>query len=245
MEPIRLGLLLPGGRPVGEGIRNAQRAPVMTARGETIAIVKDLPLSELAIELFCALLGRELNLPVPEPLLVVNPAGSALMSGSVDMGYPSLHQPALAPHLALLAALLQQWPSLIPAACFDEWIANPDRHGGNLLFDGRDFWLIDHGLALRCAPGDPVKNRLMAIAIEIRTDELARQRLKREIFMLYQTYTEGLITAVKDAMNAAKVLQDAGNEIEHCQWFLQQRLLSLSNMTALRIRTAQDDLYGC
>lgn len=245
MEPIRLGLLLPGGRPVGEGIRHAQRAPVMTARGETVAIVKELPLPELPIEMFCALLGRELNLPVPEPLLVVNPAGSALMSGSVDMGYPSLHQPALAPHLALLAILLQQWPSLIPAACFDEWIANPDRHGGNLLFDGRDFWLIDHGLALRCAPGDTVKNQLMTIAIEIRTDELARQRLKREIFVLYQTYTEGLITAVNDAMRAVKVLQNAGNEIERCQWFLQQRLLSLSNMTALRIRTAQEDLYGC
>ncbi|MBK8752255.1 MAG: hypothetical protein IPL99_11715 [Candidatus Competibacteraceae bacterium] len=181
MDSLRLGMLLPGGRPVGDGINHAQRAPVLTRQGEVMAIVKELPLYELITEILCALLGRELNLPIPEPLLVIDPAQQLLVAGSVDVGYPSLHQPVLAAHLPLIAALLQGWPALVRSACFDEWIANPDRHGGNLLFDGQGFWLIDHGLALRVDPATVTVNHLMTTAIAARTDELARQRLKREV----------------------------------------------------------------
>ncbi|MBK8754921.1 MAG: hypothetical protein IPL99_26295 [Candidatus Competibacteraceae bacterium] len=46
------------------------------------------------------------------------------------MGYPSLHQPVLAAHLPLIAALLKGGRRWFAPPVFDEWIANPDRHGG-------------------------------------------------------------------------------------------------------------------
>jgi hypothetical protein len=36
-------------------------------------------------------------------------------------------------------------------AALDELLANPDRHVGNVLFDGRAWWLIDHERALQPA----------------------------------------------------------------------------------------------
>lgn len=242
MESIRLGVLLPGGRPVGDGINRAYRAPVATRNGEIIAIVKELHPHELIIETICAMLGRELDLPIPEPLLVIDESRQMLVAGSVDVGYPSLHQPALAPYLRVLSGLLLQWPKLVQAACFDEWIANPDRHGGNLLFDGNGFFLIDHGLALRGVPEAPVDNHLMTAAMAARTDDLARQRLKRETAMFYQTYTEDMVLAVGNIVTAIDALKMTSQEIDRCLQFLRQRLLSLTAMTALRIRTSQGDL---
>src|SRR5690606_22477174 len=38
------------------------------------------------------------------------------------------------------------WADLGHLYAFDSWIANIDRHPGNLLFGGKDeIWLIDHG----------------------------------------------------------------------------------------------------
>lgn len=242
MGKVLLGMLLPGSRIVGDGINQAKRAPVATARGEIVAIIKELPQREVVVEIFCALLGRELGLPIPEPLLVADPTREIVLIGSVDVGYPSLHQPVLAPYLPILSALLKQWPQIVPAACFDEWIANPDRHGGNLLFDGIGFWLIDHGLAMRCEPADSVNNHLMTAAVAARTDDLARQRLKREIDVMYQAYTAELMEAVGATMRGTNTLKMMEHEISRCLLFLPQRLLSLSKITALRIRTAQGDL---
>jgi len=242
MESVRLGVLLPGGRPVGDGIHHAVRAPVATLQGDVIAILKDVPAHELIIETFCALLGRALNLPIPEPLLVIDEARQALVAGSIDVGYPSLHQPVLTPYLPLLSALLAQWPELVPAACFDEWIANPDRHGGNLLFDGHAFWLIDHGLAMRGQPTDATDNHLMAIAVAARTNDLARQRLKREVLGYYRTYTEETAMEIGQALASIDALNPVMMEIENSVRFLRQRLLSLTAMTTLRIRTSQGDL---
>ncbi|CDH43792.1 hypothetical protein [Candidatus Contendibacter odensensis] len=244
MDSLRLGMLLPGGRPVGDGINHAQRAPVLTRQGEVMAIVKELPLYELITEILCALLGRELNLPIPEPLLVIDPAQQLLVAGSVDVGYPSLHQPVLAAHLPLIAALLQGWPALVRSACFDEWIANPDRHGGNLLFDGQGFWLIDHGLALRVDPATVTVNHLMTTAIAARTDELARQRLKREVTQIYASYTDDLLLAAEQIIATADIL-NAAIPLNQGLHFLRRRWLALNSMTALRIRTTQGDLdYG-
>lgn len=36
------------------------------------------------------------------------------------------------------------------AIAFDEWIANQDRHVGNILYDGgKEYMLIDNNLAMR------------------------------------------------------------------------------------------------
>jgi hypothetical protein len=41
---------------------------------------------------------------------------------------------------------LSKWPGLGNLYAFDSWVANVDRHPGNLLLSGADaVWLIDHG----------------------------------------------------------------------------------------------------
>ena len=58
---------------------------------------------------------------------------------------------------------LLQWPTLLAAIAFDEWIANGDRTASNLLYMGpKDFCLIDHGEALPSGIGPNTKcaNRL-------------------------------------------------------------------------------------
>jgi hypothetical protein len=51
----------------------------------------------------------------------------------------------------MIMEFLSRWAELPKACVFDEWIANEDRHDGNILTNGLEFWLIDHGLALNTA----------------------------------------------------------------------------------------------
>ncbi|MBK8754920.1 MAG: hypothetical protein IPL99_26290 [Candidatus Competibacteraceae bacterium] len=74
MDSLRLGMLLPGGRPGGDGINHAQRAPVLTRQGEVMAIVKELPLTNGSLKFFvrhwdAVSICQFLNL-----LLVIDPA---------------------------------------------------------------------------------------------------------------------------------------------------------------------------
>lgn len=52
------------------------------------------------------------------------------------------------PGQARLLGAITVWPPLGRLYGFDAWIANVDRHAGNILFGSRaDAWLIDHGHA--------------------------------------------------------------------------------------------------
>lgn len=127
-------------------------------------VFKDLNLQQLVNELLAAVLGRELGLPVPTPYLGFAPTGvlSAKMcpltngSGhlvfvSEDVGTPNLAQQVQFGGNSLglfLVDALRNWVSLGNLYAFDAWIANTDRHMGNLLIDGpTNIWLIDHGHA--------------------------------------------------------------------------------------------------
>lgn len=112
-------------------------------------VFKDLNLQQLVNELLAAVLGRELGLPVPTPYLGFAPAGvlSAKMcplsngSGhlvfvSEDVGTPNLAQQVQCGGGmlgAILVDVLRNWVSLGNLYAFDAWIANTDRHMGNLL----------------------------------------------------------------------------------------------------------------
>ncbi len=113
--------------------------------------------SFLAAELLGALLALSAGLPTPQPYVLRIDAGmlegSRFRPGAAtqpllcvathDMGGASFAQ-LLAEHSDSARALLRQWHALLPATAFDEWIANPDRNFGNLLFVARELWLIDH-----------------------------------------------------------------------------------------------------
>lgn len=135
------------------GLNQSSRCIVQTDDGDVEAFVKRLNDSrKLVVELACSILGRRLGLPVPEPLVVFIPAGfggPSLAFGGTAIAHPNLMVWLKQPNQRAVFDRLRGWQQLVPAACFDEWIANCDRHEGNLIFDGGStFWLIDHDLAI-------------------------------------------------------------------------------------------------
>ena len=127
-------------------------------------VFKDLNIQQLVNELLAATIGRELGLPVPNPYLGFAPRGvltakmcplsngtGHLVFVSEDVGTPNLAQQVQAGGAlvgAILVDALRNWVSLGNLYAFDAWIANTDRHPGNLLIDGpANIWLIDHGHA--------------------------------------------------------------------------------------------------
>lgn len=124
------------------------------------AYIKDLSPTEIANETLASVLARAAGLPTPELFLAdaapsVFPATRApslgsssvrLVVASADAHVPPIGQRINAGQRP--ARLVRQWSRLDEAICFDEWIANADRHPGNLLFDGASrFIMIDHSHA--------------------------------------------------------------------------------------------------
>lgn len=122
--------------------------------------VKVLPVNARSIEAVCAWLAREIELPVPEPMLLDMPAsrmprGCAWPFGT-DQHATCFATWAVENALSLsnvssdvAMALIDKWGSLPAAAVFDQLIANDDRTEGNILLGPRrDLWLIDHGRSL-------------------------------------------------------------------------------------------------
>lgn len=113
----------------------------------------------LVAEVVCALLGRAVGLPIPEPFVVAIHKGSLPRSrftksgntiyafGCLALGGQDFAQ-LLHRDSTTSLELLLQWEHLLPAAAFDEWTANVDRNLGNIVFAAQSLWLIDHAEAL-------------------------------------------------------------------------------------------------
>lgn len=198
---IRKALLLPGSSPVGIGITGAQRGVADTG-DETIAVIwKPVPTAELAAELFCAVLARELALPAPEPFLLFDPVEGRYLFGSADLEYPnSLRRFNVNPSnpsfaaVAALKSIIVGWSRAREVAAFDEWIHNRDRNLGNLLYVTNDeFAIIDHGKSLDVDPSYPTANTLCSIL----ADECADPRALRSLLKSMQR-----VAAAFDMMHA-------------------------------------------
>ncbi|MBL8591873.1 MAG: hypothetical protein JNK01_04260, partial [Devosia sp.] len=141
-------------------VNDTYKGQVLTTDGKTAqAIIKDLPLRELANEVMAAALGAALKLDIPaacigyvtdeELVATKSPRvpGGALVFVSLDVSTPSFahvvngHRGGAAV-LTLLKALISRG-QIGRCYGFDSWAANTDRHIGNLLFDGNGRpWLI-------------------------------------------------------------------------------------------------------
>lgn len=165
-EPIAgvgFATLLAGATPFNAGnVNDTYRAQVLLGDGRiAMAIVKDLDQRQLANELLASTLAKAVGLPTPDVYLaVVRPAilplskapalqdGNRIAFASADVRSPSVvfryrENPSLE---ASLLQTISSWGGLGRCYGFDTWIANIDRHAGNLLFGGpKDVWLIDHG----------------------------------------------------------------------------------------------------
>lgn len=175
MPHIRRGILTSVLGPADEGIRGSVRGFVSLGDSSLEAYIKLVEPREVLVECICALLARQLNLEAPEPLLVWVPGAltgtgaDTLAFGSVTITHGNLRPWFAQLGNSAVIRRLREWVDLVPAACFDEWIANSDRHGGNILFDGKDtFWLIDHGMAIAAnlSADQAVQNLLFGVATE-------------------------------------------------------------------------------
>ncbi len=164
MYQIELARVLPGAIPFSHGnINDTYRGLILTTNGQVrSAILKDLSTIELANELLATCLIRSSGLPTPEVYLTLATPNNLMASkgpiwegegrlvfASVDVKTPNITRRAQILDDFGQRLLLQEfasWVDLGKLYGFDAWVANIDRHPGNLLFGNSDeVWLIDHG----------------------------------------------------------------------------------------------------
>lgn len=158
MEEIQFSVMLKGAKVIKDDEHSItwKTHVQLASREVTVAYVKRIPIRKVFIESVCATLGRALGLPIPPPILVlishevlpemVPKEQNWLAFGSKDTDLFSIKRYV---HDDRVWERLKDFPQLLDLGCFDEWIGNPDRHQGNILFDGKDkFSFIDHDKAI-------------------------------------------------------------------------------------------------
>lgn len=151
---VKIGRIISDSEPIGEGINDSFRCVACCGDEEYPVIAKYLKPIEIIKELICSILGRTLNLPIPEPILLLD-SKDVFCFGSIDIGYPNLYHflNSKDPFYLEFHSVIKNWDDIESAAFFDEFIINADRHSGNLLFNGKNIMMIDHGLSI---PSDEV-----------------------------------------------------------------------------------------
>lgn len=160
---VGVATLLAGATPFKAGnVNETYRAQIRLSDESTaMAIVKDLDLRQLTNELLASTLARAVGLPTPNVYLTLArpdvisldkapslPDGNRIMFASADVKVPSvvfqyLQDPG---SMGSLLSSIISWDGLGRCYGYDTWIANIDRHTGNLLFGNpKEVWLIDHG----------------------------------------------------------------------------------------------------
>jgi hypothetical protein len=109
----------------------------------------------LVAELLCAVIARMLGLPAPEAFVVAVPPGvltgsnavaNMLYVGTLDVGGSTFSQLLRADSVSA-SNILRKWEHLVPVTVLDEWLANPDRNWGNILYVANTLHIIDHAEA--------------------------------------------------------------------------------------------------
>ena len=250
MDELLIGRLLPGSTRIDVGnINPVWRGNVLLQGYRRQMYVKSVPSRTLAVEVVCALMGRVLGLPIPRPAIVlVSPEAlpgshteNTLFFGSESVENPDLKQWMAKDHDGTIAHLMR-WSKLIDAGCFDELIANADRHGGNILFGGNNkFSLIDHSEAMLpfiSASDSAAQNVLLQCASEGKQEkELHGVYIKAQAATYpypAATISLQLIATLEELTNST----DASTLLE----FLDQRIHSLMVLISERIGYRQSAL---
>lgn len=163
MRAIGFGTVIAGVRPFSfnGNVNDTFRGEILCEDQQIVsAFIKDLPIKQLFNELVAAAVGKALDLPLPDPLLAVA-TPDVLAAKHVRYGKTGAHLVFASvaadakPVLQLIRESgrwnhvidrLAEWQELGCMYGFDSWIANIDRHQGNLLLGGDDeIWMIDHG----------------------------------------------------------------------------------------------------
>ena len=158
---IQMGNVVPGAKLLNaedRGVNETFIGFVDVPTGRLRAYIKIMAGRQIVNELLATTLGRSLGLQIPEGFLVrVRPedlpdstllaahGAEALVFASREVSCPDLRRRVNEDGADVISTLLAGWGNWASAMTFDEWVANIDRHPGNILF-GRsgDIWLIDH-----------------------------------------------------------------------------------------------------
>lgn len=227
VRQVELGHVAGDLAPLDSGDRgiNSSETFIGTVDGEfgrKRAYIKVLPSHQLANELVCATVGLEIGLSIPDPyLLEVTPEdlpASRLLRekdallyayGSADANHPSLRR-KMDGSCELNYALLAGWRDWKKSATFDQWIANRDRHGGNILMESAEsMWLIDHDHALT-GPRWTAQGLLPEVVVANRVLGCFGKAMsldkKMEVIQEIQGYIVGLEAVnVSDVLTASRV----------------------------------------
>jgi len=251
-------LLLPGAALLPEeqkGVNETYRGPIETAAGRTFAYVKLLDVKELINELVSSVLGRTLGLPIPpgyivlvsrddypeSEFLLTQGQDKALAFGVQAIGHPDLKRRIRIEGEFVLRELVQTWTGWCDAMTFDEWIANVDRHVGNLLLGAPgEVWLIDHSHAFtgpRWTPGDlqpavAVENQIAKfVAPRLALPERHRA-LRRATEISEECKKIDADEALKEGFTAAFAADD---ELQALRNFIAKRVDELVRLISMRV----------
>ncbi|ATI44563.1 HipA family kinase [Vibrio parahaemolyticus] len=252
---VELVTMLPGAQKVDDqNLNPTWKAHVITSEGtDRVAFVKLIEPRKIFVECFCALVGRNLGLPIPKPM-VVNvlhdalpcslPVGTtSLAFGSEDASHPSFRR-TIQQNEPEAMKLIRAYSKILEVSIFDEWISNGDRNIGNILFDGKSiFNFIDHELALPQGTNkDTVAsdNQLLRACFGIlsefekhRASSKAKKNIKPELDAVdLKTALDNCLPSVYYSSIDATLIKD----------ILQSRLLTVTNHVDLRIGLKQQGL---
>jgi len=168
LPEVCLATLLPPASRVTGSATEVWKGFIRThASGDIEAFIKVLPAQQIVSEVAASLLGRALKLPIPTPYLVRVTKSSLPLSNVWNnvfndvIAFATEQAPGSQFYRYIEAGSvgmerLRKWHMFKKTALFDEWIANGDRHRGNILFNGVDkFWLIDHSHAFTSESWQP------------------------------------------------------------------------------------------
>jgi len=244
---VNLATVLPGAKPFKENnVNDTFSGQILTDRGDVRgAIIKDINIRELANELIAGVLARAIGLPIPDFFLAVvkgadleikkGPVlsdGNRLVFASADVKVPNLSyriKSTFPNHCQILGELID-WRQLGSLYAFDAWVANVDRHPGNLLLGGQgEIWLIDHGYclsgpnwaAIDLVPNIAYRNRLSEWLTGCLTPSQRNSRISEADDLMATAKTIDLAELPENS-HAVDFLSDA--DLKAAQDFLSERI---------------------
>lgn len=252
VKPWKIAVALPGGNQILGSMNRLWLAPCRLADGgDVMAYIKALDERRLCIELICAAVGNAMGVPCPAPLLVIVRAGNygirsaegaSLMFGSQAFDHPDVARPLRDRELILHN--LRQAKLLELAGVFDEWIANSDRHDGQILFGSNAGPIfIDHEQAIGklVKSVDSVKNWIVDEYVALLSDDDRKQvltilRAKAAIAHTIDL-ASGLSRGIDYLAHGADLLSEVTN-------FLSARLPELDRLLSIRTNPSQGYLHA-
>lgn len=238
-----------------QNINPTHKAVIFTELGkEEVVYCKEIPPREIFIESAIALIGRDLGISIPEPYLILatpesypNYQEPSLLFGSKSIEYPNLFRKLSILAKEQILPLLEEYDEEHGVAVFDEWTANPDRHFGNILFDGSNhFYFIDHEFCVPvgCQPTSIIgKNRLL------NEFKITKEQDKNKLSYIdhcMKAHTPKCVSYaldnIADRTFALNFLEQS--EIDYLIQFLQSRVLYITNLLYQRLNIKQQPLFG-